>query len=299
MARRIIVSGNCQIGGIAATLAGMLPGDSVEPVAHIPGDPASDSAHRAAVAAADAWLTNISPRLQAEVREQVPGAPEPIYLPDIRFFGFHPDIVHVRFRDGGLLQTGAAGPYHSAIALVGWKLGLDADEIVDRFDDATGRALGYDRFWATALVELKRRVDLSHLDWRDVYLPLARGSAFMLTDNHPRLDTLIHLARLVAPRLGADPGLVAFPWEQVVPDGLLATSEVWPVYPVVAEPLGLAGGLVWRTGAGELLGVEDFVRRSLETYRIVDPADLDAPELDDPRLLDAVAGDRRRHGARA
>ena len=120
----------------------------------------------------------------------------------------------------------------------------------------------------------------------------------MLTDNHPRVDALIHLARLAAGRLGADPERVAFPWEQVVPDGLLATSEVWPVYPVVAAPLGLDGGFVWRTGSGQLLGLEEFVRRSLETYRIVDPDSLDAPELDDPRLVAALRG-RRPAGASA
>lgn len=299
MARRIIVSGNCQIGGISAALAGMLPDDDVVPVPYIPGDPASEAAHRDAVAGADGWLTNISPTIQRALADELPGAVAPLYLPDVRFFGFHPDIAHVQFRDGGSLQTGAAGPYNSTLVLAGWKHGLTEDEIVARFrDDATGRAIGWDRSWATHLVELKRRVDLSHLDWAEVFLPLARGTAFMLTDNHPRVDALIHLARLAAGRLGADPDRIAFPWEQVVPDGLLATSEVWPVYPVVAAPLGLDGGFVWRTGAGELLGLEDFVRRSLETYRIVDPDTLDAPELDEPRLVAALV-DRRPAGAPA
>ena len=298
MARRIIVSGNCQIGGISAALAGMLPDDEVEPVPHIPGDPGSEARHRDAVAGADVWVTNVSPTVQRTVGDAAPSAPSPLYLPDVRFFGFHPDIAHVQFRDGGILQTGAAGPYNSTIVLAGWRLGLSEDEILARFDDATGHALGHDRSWATHLVELKRRVDLSDLDWAEVYLPLARGTAFMLTDNHPRVDALIHLARLAAGRLGADPERVAFPWEQVVPDGLLATSEVWPVYPVVAAPLGLDGGFVWRTGSGQLLGLEEFVRRSLETYRIVDPDSLDAPELDDPRLVAALRG-RRPAGASA
>jgi hypothetical protein len=289
--RRIVVSGNCQIGALSATLAAMLPDDVVEPVAYFPEDPASEALNREALRGADVWVNNISRPLHDQIIGDVERPGTILYVPNVRFFGFHPDILHVSFTDGGTLQTGAAGPYNSAIVLAGWKLGLDEDQIVARFTRETCAALGYSRFWGQALVELKRRVDLSDLDWGEVYLPLARGTAFMLTDNHPRLDVMVHLARLAGGRLGADPEAVAFPWEQVIPDGLLATSEVWPVYPGVAEPLGLRGGHVWRTSAGELLDLRTFVRRSLETYAIVDPATLVAPELDDPRTIEVLAAE--------
>lgn len=288
MARRIVVSGNCQIGALSATLAAMLPDDVVEPVAYFPEDPATEALNREALRGADVWVNNISRPLHDQIIGDVPRPETVLYVPNWRFFGFHPDILHVSFTDGGTLQTGAAGPYNSAIVLAGWKLGLDEDQIVARFTRETCAALGYSSFWGQALVELKRRVDLSDFDWGEVYLPIARGTAFMLTDNHPRLDVMVHLARLVGGRIGADPEAIQFPWEQVVPDGLLATSEVWPVYPGVAEPLGLRGGHVWRTSAGELLDLRTFVRRSLETYAIVDPDTLVAPELDDPRLLDVL-----------
>lgn len=284
MGRRIVVSGNCQIGALSATLAAMLPDDTVEPVAYFPEDPASEATNREALRGADVWVNNISRPLHDQIIGDAPRPGTVLYVPNVRFFGFHPDILHVSFTDGGTLQTGAAGPYNSAIVLAGWKLGLDEDQIVARFTRETCAALGYSGFWGQALVELKRRVDLSDFDWGEVYLPLARGTAFMLTDNHPRLDVMVHLARLAGARLGAEEEAVRFPWEQVIPDGLLATSEVWPVYPGVAEPLGLRGGHVWRTGAGELLDLRTFVRRSLETYAIVDPATLVAPELDDPRI---------------
>ncbi len=289
MARRIVVSGNCQIGALSATLAAMLPDDVVEPIPYYPEDPASEALNREALRTADVWVNNISRPLHDQIIGDAPRPETILYVPNIRFFGFHPDILHVQLAGGGTLQTGAAGPYNSAIVLAGWKLGLDEDEIVARFTSETCAALGYSHFWGQALVELKRRVDLSDLDWGEVYLPLARGTAFMLTDNHPRLDVMVHLARLAGARLGADLEAVQFPWEQVIPDGLLATSEVWPVYPGVAEPLGLRGGHVWRTSAGELLDLRSFVRRSLETYAIVDPADVVAPALDEPRLLDVIA----------
>lgn len=293
MDRRIVVSGNCQIGALAATLSAVLPDDRVTPVAYVPGDEGSEAANREAVADADVWVTNISRRLHEQVIGDGPRPGTVLYVPDVRFFGFHPDIVHIGLAGGGILQTGAAGPYHSAIVATGWRLGLSEDEIVARFDRETCTALGYPDFWSTALVELRRRVDLSDLDWSEVYLPLARRRrVFMLTDNHPRVDVMIHLARLVGERLGADRDLMATDWETVVPDGLLATSEVWPVYPAVADRLGLPGGFAWRTGDGEVLGLQTFVRRCLETYALITPDDMVAPELDDPRLAAVIAGDR-------
>lgn len=284
MGRRIVVSGNCQIGALSSTLAAMLPDDEVEPVPYFPEDPETEATTRAALRGADVWVNNISRPLHDQILGDVARPATVLYVPNIRFFGFHPDIVHVRFTDGGILQSGAGGPYNSAIVLAGWRLGLSEEQVVARFTPETCAALGYASFWGPALVELKRRVDVSDFDWGEVYLPLARRGAFMLTDNHPRVDVMVHLARLVGARLGADAEAIGFPWEQVVPDGLLATHEVWPVYPGVAEPLGLRGGHVWRTSAGELLDLATFVRRSLETYRTIDPATLDAPGLDDPAV---------------
>jgi hypothetical protein len=87
---------------------------------------------------------------------------------------------------------------------------------------------------------------------------------------------------LAAGRLGADPELVAFPWDQVLPDGLQATSEVWPVYPAVARQIGLRGGHVWRSATHGLLDLPTFVRLSLETYQAVDPETLVTPVVLDP-----------------
>lgn len=290
MDRRIIVSGNCQIGGLAATLAGLLPDDEVRAVAHVPGDPGSEAEVRQALAEADVWVTNASRTVQAPLREAAPHLREQVYVPDVRFFGFHPDITHPTLRDGSALH-GPTGPYASLVVLAGWRLGLDEEQVVARFAPATLRALGYASSWVAALEELRRRVEVSDLDWAEVYLPLARGADFMLTDDHPRIEVLAHLARLVGARLGADPDLVAHPWERVVPDGLLATSEAWPVYPPVAGSLGLRGGYVWRTTAGELIDLPTFVHRSLAAYRPLDPTGVDAPGLDDPRLAAVLAAE--------
>ncbi|QYG92126.1 hypothetical protein HC251_06515 [Iamia sp. SCSIO 61187] len=280
--RRIVVSGNCHVGAIATAVAAMLPDDHVEPIACYPEDPATEAATGERLRHADAWVTLNDRSIHARILDGGEPPAEVVALPNLRFFGYHPDIAHVGFRDGGVLVTGAVGPYNSALVLGGWRLGLTEEQIVGSFVPEVCDALGYTTFWPAAVEELKRRVDRSDLGWGEVYLPLAQGEPFMLTDNHPRLNALIHLARLAAGRLGADPDLVAFPWDQVLPDGLLATSEVWPVYPAVARQIGLRGGYVWRSATHGLIDLPTFVRLSLETYRAVDPETLVAPAVLDP-----------------
>ena len=71
----------------------------------------------------------------------------------------------------------------------------------------------------------------------------------------------------------------------MIPDGLLATGAVWPVYPPVAESLGLVGSYVWRTPDGELLGLREFVRRTLGLLAPLDPRGSTwPPSPHDPRV---------------
>ncbi|MCB0977509.1 MAG: hypothetical protein KDB02_08630, partial [Acidimicrobiales bacterium] len=140
------------------------------------------------------------------------------------------------------------------------------------------------------LRELFAPTDVDFGAW---YLPIVRRGAFMLTNNHPRLDAIVQIARIVATRLGADPALVAYDWTQAIPDGLLASGVSWPIYPGVGAHLDLAGAFSWRLVGGEVIGLERFVEASLAVYYGQDPAVVDIRHLDaDPRFL-AVLGDRR------
>ena len=104
----------------------------------------------------------------------------------------------------------------------------------------------------------------------------------MLGDNHPRIDALVQIARQVGRQLGASPELIQFPWKGVIPDALLATGPVWPVYPVVAEVLGIRGGFVWRLADGTMLPLDRFVAASLAGYDALDPEEVKVPAFDHP-----------------
>lgn len=286
MARKILVMSNCQTGGLRAALAGMLPNDEVEALAWLGVEPAG---LRPKLAAADVWVCSI-PRAQAEALvAEVGSTAEIIVVPTVWFPAFHPDQTPILLRAGGELE-GAVGPYHSKIVVWGWQHGLSPAEVIHLFRPEVFRALGYFDAWTLAVAELRGIFEPSDIDFGRWFLPLGRRGPFMLTNNHPRVDALVELARQVAERLDAEPHLVRYGWEQVLPDGLLATSVVWPLYPGVADALDLPGAYVWRLDSGELIGLETFVERSLASYRDLDPTTVDTDHIDvDPRFDAALA----------
>lgn len=272
MGRRVMVTSNCQLGGLHAALSAMLPDDTVAAAPGLGPDP---EAAEAALADADVWVTSaLTPEVEA-LRPRLDPAVQIIRVPLLLFTGFHPDIVHLVDRSGegdGTEIDSGVGAYSSAIVAWGWQHGLSHAEIVARFTPEVHEALGYHDAWPGA-VRLARVVfEQFDADFDRWYLAMATRGPFMLTDNHPRLDAIIELARPVARRLGADPALVAYPWEQMIPDGLLATATVWPLYPSIAARLDLPGAYVWRCPHGELIGLESFVQRSLDHYAAHDPA---------------------------
>jgi hypothetical protein len=112
----------------------------------------------------------------------------------------------------------------------------------------------------------------------------------MHTVNHPTLRVLVDVARPVARELGADESDLAIPWQSILPDALYESGPVWPIYPAIADALGVSGGLVWRRWFGGILRLDDFIDESLGSLASVDAAEAIVPALDDPRF-DAVLGD--------
>ena len=286
MGRRIVIMSNCQTGGLYAALGGMLPDDEHLPIAWLGTEP---EGLRDLLSIADVFVSSL-PRAESEALLAAAGSrARLIPVPVIWFPGFHPDIIHVPSPEGGELAS-AVGPYNSMITLWGWRNGWSAEAIIEAFTPATFAGLGYPAHWTGMVNNLRTVFETAEMDFASWFLPLARGSAFMLTDNHPRLDALVQMARLVALDLGADPALVRYRWEQAIADGLLATSVVWPIYPGIAEGLGLPGAYVWRAADGELMGLEPFVRRSLAAYEGIDPRSLTIARFDHDQRFAAVLG---------
>ncbi|MFN8052306.1 MAG: WcbI family polysaccharide biosynthesis putative acetyltransferase [Acidimicrobiales bacterium] len=290
-AQRILVLGNCQTAGIAATLRCSLPGADVVPMMW-PGRVTPDIV--ALAARADVVVTTIGYDAGAALLTSAASSARLIVVPQIYFAAFHPDIVHVPAPGGGE-WSGLTRGYHSRLVLWGARTGASAAEIVSWFRTDVFEALGYHELWAHSMTLLGQAMTESDCDLGEWYLPLAGRGAFMLTDNHPRIDAIVQLGRSVALQLGAERSRVEYDWERVIPDGLLATAEVWPLYPGLAERLGLRGTYAWRLADGSMLDLDTFVDRSLAWYRSADQSAVDLEWFDaDERLaaMPAAAGVR-------
>ncbi|APX84613.1 hypothetical protein BV511_07755 [Methylorubrum extorquens] len=272
---RIVVIGNCQAGGVAQALRLLLPGAAVETLliaglgrrfGHL-----DRLAHH--LKDADHVFSHFFPTGFVAggnvhgLAERLPGLR---LFPTILFSGFHPDLIHVGDEASlrlSRLVASPIGPYHSAIALHGFRHGLSVEATLRLYTGAVFERLGYFDLWQASADYLLRTA-------RDVGFGLdrefalwSRGGVFMHVINHPHLHVLGDIARRLARETGYDP--LDIPVQTYAPDAL--TSEpVWPVLPGIAERYGVPGSTLFkgdgRRAAPRLLDLPEFVAESFALY---------------------------------
>lgn len=161
--------------------------------------------------------------------------PRTIWVPGVFFSAYHPDLCYVQV--GDRMLKGPLDDYHSTIAVAAWRLGLSVPETLRHFNADTFRRVGYLDTWAGERDRLLAAFDEYGLDIREEFLRWTRRGPFMFSINHPRIEVLAGLARLTARRAGHAVRDVA-----LLPHDNLTHGAVFPVYPEVAEALGLTEG---------------------------------------------------------
>jgi hypothetical protein len=250
----IIVSSNCQIGGLAAALRCMFPNRAIG-VQPFPKSDDMDAAERfrRTLQGAHIWITSARLELRGELPVKV------IKIPDLNFNAFHPDSRHVVKVSTNSLTL----PHNnSQIAVWAYNNQISKPEAAKLFNPEVFRSLGYFDCWRHSVAALRARfadADIGPEEFERFFLRVKRMGQFMYTLNHPRIGALAELARIVARRLGADAELVE--GEIVVPDAL--THALWPLYPEVGNELGLRGDYHWRISNAhafvDLYGVEAYL----------------------------------------
>lgn len=240
------VIGNCQADGLADWLAALSPDLTVEAFSVTgvaPDDPEAQARWRALMDRSDWVVMQTGPAHRARF-----GLPEPEALraegrrvtraPWIIFRGFHPDCTYL-FHQGAPIP-GAAGPLQSAIALAARLEDLPRERALRLYNAYVYARLGYFDAHAAGL-------DLMREEWSAVGLDASRWLApqttpFMHTINHPVPAMLEDVAR----QLLAGAGLSAAPTPADAPPDRLVGGGIWPVYPEIAERLGMEGGTAYR-----------------------------------------------------
>lgn len=293
--RHIVVSSNCHIGGLAAALSSLLVQDKITALPFkVPANPAEEAEYVAAVRGADVWISIGNEELVERhgLRESRPGF-QFLHCPDIVFTAFHPDLCYLT-----RISTGRAVEPHYNSSIVAWayRHGLPAARVPALFTRENFHALGYLSRWQHSVAMLRQLFEST--GWAGEFdafmLNIQRRGNFMHSINHPRPEVLVRLGMMLAVRLGADPSVYAR--DLVVPDAF-ADDNVWPLYPEIADALGLpTTGYVWRMwGRNRLGSVAEYVDYAYAQYAAhglrPDDFKVDAWRVPDMEYrLDAVLG---------
>lgn len=150
-------------------------------------------------------------------------------FPKIGFTGFHPDIVVVPGVRAGRLRN-----YHSAIVAGAWAAGLPASRVPRLFNAYVFRRLGYFDEYQKARLFLRKLCQRCELRGEVLVSAWEREGLFMHTPNHPTIQALNEVARLLCAKLG----LPAISNAELPPDSLAPVCKL-PVYPELARHLGI------------------------------------------------------------
>ncbi|MDD2722834.1 MAG: WcbI family polysaccharide biosynthesis putative acetyltransferase [Methylovulum sp.] len=267
MSETIVISSNCQTGGIAATMRAIYPGKVIVPIrASAANDKKGSNALIAELANAAIWITGGRFELAQNLPVKV------IKVPSINFHAFHPDLCYAEKKSANTLTK---VHYNSQIAIWAFNNQIDTSDAVRLFNGSTFKALGYFDQWGANAERLKlsfRQNDFSDIEFNQFFLAVKRRGVFMHSVNHPSAETIVEFCKLIAIRLGADQGIVKR--KIIIPDSLIGT--IWPLYPEIGQELGLVGNYVWRIGNQEIEGLESYLDFAYQQYleQGIQPSDL-------------------------
>jgi hypothetical protein len=220
-----------------------------------------------------AWLQKQPEHFQAKVRP----------LPTIDTLGFHPDCAYVDAK--GQSIDSPIGAYHSVLVLWGFLQGLSVQATRSLFNAQVFNHLGYFDLHASGMSHLVNK-------GRQCQMPMHRWLAawqeegvWMHTINHPKPHVLAQVALHCLALLG----IAGVAEARDVVDDELARSPCWPVYPEVAQALGLRtpGSYAFKCGhrpadqghSVKYMGLDAFIEASYAVYARHAPSDLQCERL--------------------
>lgn len=270
---RIAVIGNCQGEGIAAALTALNPEilTSFTIITDIQNGSADIN---------DIFLNSDFVFSQKNTTPFIPsGLEHKLKLfPNIVFDGYHPDVIFVRGKRKGDSQIGAVTSdlviYHSAIAFFGFTYGLSVDETINHYNHYVMSRLGYANRWHDAREALLAEGESVGMPLSAEFHRWSAQGCFMYSNNHPRLGVLVDIARRMMDQLNIP--VVHQNITDYLPDALKA-MPIWPVYPPIAEKLGLLGDYSFkRHDPHGLLNLREFVENSYAIYNEYEKSSLES-----------------------
>lgn len=253
--RTIVVSSNCQTGGIAAALQEIFWKDKVSP---IPYPSFTDDQLLNEFSKADILITSG----RFDLVDRCLTSNQSFYkFPEIYFAAFHPDLIYVKKISTNEFAT---PHYNSALCVWAYKNGLDITNTMALFTPTNFNKLGYFSQYKASVDRLSESFKNSGLPV-NLFLPnVVRHGVFMHSVNHSKVSTLVRLAKVIAMQI--DPKESFLHQDINISDGL--TDTVWPVYPEIADFYALTGGSYnWKIQSKMIHGLNNYIEYSFDDFK--------------------------------
>jgi hypothetical protein len=183
------------------------------------------------------------------------------------FDAYHPDNCFVYDATGAMIKA-PMGTYHSKIVVAGYMQGRTAAQIRAQFHGRNYERFGYLEMWDGDRQRLLRGLADAGLPLDDRFPGWGAREPFMFTGSHPAIRVVADLARALLRSEGIEP--LDIP---TLPLDNLLHGPVYPVYPEIAESLGLRGSLLFKLpDSYRYIDLEQFIAGSLETLSAHEPS---------------------------
>jgi hypothetical protein len=262
---KLLVLGNCQAGGLADSLEILAPGIEVgrellsNDVATLRAELRKQSKSLKGRVILHDSVQNIidfHPQLQGILPDDT------IVVPTLTFAAFHPDIQYC-FVDGKVVKNGLDSDWNSRIMLWAYLNGLSKVESRFLFHEDVYRSLGYLNEWASSTGLLRASFDKYGFDCGRWMRSVQRDGVFMYGINHPFPLAISQLATQICEREISGNYEPLEDAHKYVTDYL--AHIVWPVYPEIAEELGVEGTYRWRVGR-KYAHLDEFISLCFDSW---------------------------------
>jgi Polysaccharide biosynthesis enzyme WcbI len=286
---RLAVVGNCQSYGIAYAMKVLAPSAQID--------------HYSVVHKTLANIERLAKTLQSYDRVFLQNFPAGIVkggdyedllqrltkvtrMPSLLFAAFQPDMVYLLDATRGHKPLhGPLRPYHSALAVFAFRVGLSLQEANALFNDNVFATVGYYDIWNDSARELiEESKSYFGFDFSSDLMNWSRRGVFMYSIVHPKPYVLATVARRLLETTRILIENENFD-DYAIDD--LARSEIFPVYPEIAARLGVNGGYLFKRGnfhisdgVGEFLTLPKFLAGSYAVYKRARPEQIANPRID-------------------
>jgi hypothetical protein len=264
----VAILGNCQSEGLAQAVEALLPDATV--IAMQISVLGSRHARQETVdrlRGADViFAMNLNSAWERFTSDQIGAAfSNVVNLPVFLFTGFQPDTTYLEQPYRHIATP--TGGYHSRIVLSGYLSGRSAQETIRLFNPLVYARLGYFGAYQRDIAAVTRMFDAAGLDLGEAVERWCRSGCFMHAINHPQQSVLFDIMRAALNKAGFVAQCDADPAEQA--DTLEHHAQL-PIYPEIAERIGLTGSLRFKIGgvgdAARYIDLPEFVERSYDVY---------------------------------